>query len=424
MPVVVASLAAVILVGGGAILWLHGFAHSPAAADLVAGRIAEAMDGEASLDPLAWGVGTVSSPRLSFRGNPSSHIAKAEASLLRATVPPIPLLLGKPEIPLLAITEASINVRGTATEPPPGTTATQRTAPAGRLGNVVIERLRVEWERMAIEGMETNLLHDPFDGTWSVDASGGTLAILPSTTLAIDSLAGRIGPSGIAIHEARLTAGTTGIVVVRGSSGSTWHLEWKALDKSFLPLERLPETIRGRFGGSASIMPDHSATGRISMEEGAVTDIPRIPGIPGTLLPRTLPLTLMEADFAIADGRTALRNVRVHAGGILRAEGALDLGPDDTIAGRIELGIAPALADSLPGAERLVFKTRRDGFLWTPVTIGGTLDSPSEDLTARLAAMVTGGALLDAAGDIGGTLPGEAGEAARDLIDSILPLLQ
>jgi hypothetical protein len=76
----------------------------------------------------------------------------------------------------------------------------------------------------------------------------------------------------------------------------------------------------------------------------------------------------------------------------------------------------------IPGAERLVFTEDREGFLWTPMKLTGTLAEPKEDLSARLIAAAGEAVIselptsvLDAAQ---GMLKGEGGKpASGDLID-------
>jgi alpha-L-fucosidase len=69
-----------------------------------------------------------------------------------------------------------------------------------------------------------------------------------------------------------------------------------------------------------------------------------------------------------------------------------------------------------------VFVTAQNGYLWTTVKIGGTLESPTEDLSGRLAQAVgeqaidTGVQLLNAA-------PEHATDAAKKAIDLLSPLI-
>jgi hypothetical protein len=416
-----AALVAILaMVAVGMIL---AFAHGPRASTLIADRLAEALDGEVALSPLAWKPGVVSSPRLTFHGSASNRIAEADLSGIQAGFSIASLLRG--EFPLVRISEASITLR-------PPSSGAQRPSRGNQLAEdstagverVAVERLRLAWDFGVIEDLKADLVLDPFDGTWDVETSGGTASLGPLPPLAIDSLEAELTASGLDVREARLRADDGGNFRVRGNGDSGWNIEWTALGEPFLHAGGVPENVKGRFAGSATIMADGSSKGRLAVEEGAIEGIPRIPGIPATLLPTRLPLEQMETDFRTSGGRTVLSNLRVRAGDSLRAEGVLEIGPGGTLAGRMELGIPVALANSLPGAEQVVFTTRRDGFLWTPVVIGGTLASPTEDLTGRLAALVAGGALLEAAGEIGDSLPAGAGEAARDLIDSLLPLLQ
>jgi hypothetical protein len=57
---------------------------------------------------------------------------------------------------------------------------------------------------------------------------------------------------------------------------------------------------------------------------------------------------------------------------------------DRQLSGRFSLGVTPGTLARIPGAETKVFRPGRDGMLWAPVLVEGTLDDPDEDLSRRL----------------------------------------
>ena len=98
--------------------------------------------------------------------------------------------------------------------------------------------------------------------------------------------------------------------------------------------------------------------------------------------------------------------------------------------------MTPGTLSWIPGAENLVFEKKRDGFLWAPMTLQGTLSEPREDLSGRLIA-AAGKAILR---DLPDGLLNEAqkfldpsGESAdpnsiinqgKDLLDTLSPFLR
>jgi hypothetical protein len=69
--------------------------------------------------------------------------------------------------------------------------------------------------------------------------------------------------------------------------------------------------------------------------------------------------------------------------GLFRIEGSFAI-ENDQIEGKLRVGAAPDVVDSLPGAREKVFTESRNGFLWTPMTLEGPLHHPREDLKRRL----------------------------------------
>ena len=71
--------------------------------------------------------------------------------------------------------------------------------------------------------------------------------------------------------------------------------------------------------------------------------------------------------------------------GLMRLEGELTVVGRE-VNGRFSLGITPGTLARIPGAESKVFQPGRDGLLWSPVIVRGTLDEPKEDVSKRLIA--------------------------------------
>lgn len=71
--------------------------------------------------------------------------------------------------------------------------------------------------------------------------------------------------------------------------------------------------------------------------------------------------------------------------GLLRMEGTFSI-EKENIDAKFKIGVAPDVAESIPGAREKVFTESRDGYLWTTMTLQGPLSHPREDLKQRIVA--------------------------------------
>lgn len=140
-------------------------------------------------------------------------------------------------------------------------------------------------------------------------------------------------------------------------------------------------TVRGR-GGETSV------SGRLAIRDGVLTALPvldRLAAYADTARFRVLTLNDARTDYAWRNGKLSLTNLLISSEGLLRCEGRLDI-TGEQLDGSFQLGLAPGTLARIPGAETIVFVERRDGLMWAPVRISGTLDEPKEDLSERLIA--------------------------------------
>ena len=135
------------------------------------------------------------------------------------------------------------------------------------------------------------------------------------------------------------------------------------------------------------------------------------------------------------DGDTMhLTDIVIRSRAMLGVEGSLDIRGRD-LDGTLMVGVTRETLSGIPGAESKVFTIERDGLVWTPVKISGTLDAPREDLSQRLMD-AAGGRLLEALpglDQIKATLQNIAPPVIKDgagglieqggkLLDSVIPL--
>ena len=145
---------------------------------------------------------------------------------------------------------------------------------------------------------------------------------------------------------------------------------------------------------------------------------------------KRLALHKVSADFVIKGNRLEISNLILQSDGLTRLEGTFIVEDRKIIKGQFLLGVTPGTLRWIPGAKQKVFSNSKNGFLWTPLEITGTLDEPRENLSARLAGAAVESLVKDA--------PKEAIDAAKKLLidpsstinigkkllDSLIPLLK
>jgi len=130
-------------------------------------------------------------------------------------------------------------------------------------------------------------------------------------------------------------------------------------------------------------------------------------------------------DFEIEGERVRLSNIDLRSGGFFGVQGELAM-EGGRLEGTLQVGVSRSVLLGIPGAETVVFTENRDGLVWTPVRISGTLENPQEDLTARMMAAASSRIqeVLPGVNEVidvidGGVLPGmrEVINQGVDLID-------
>jgi hypothetical protein len=84
--------------------------------------------------------------------------------------------------------------------------------------------------------------------------------------------------------------------------------------------------------------------------------------------------------------RVQIKQMDVEAEGVFRLQGTAAISKK-TLSGELQLGVTPEYLEWLPKAQR-IFTRQRDGYLWTTVQLGGTMDDPQEDLSPRVAELL------------------------------------
>lgn len=274
--------------------------------------------------------------------------------------------------------------------------------------------------RISIEGKgvriraEDATISSPWPGSWRVDlldmlAIGGELRLV--------SLQCRLDGTDA-------TATATGNW--SGHAGAQHHILLKRVPLAVL-LPDYSRKVSGELGADLqvrseaadglawSVGGDLDASGTRLTNMDALATLARLAG-DDRLHSLDCQVAKAHINYDYRNGETQITDITIESLGLLRVEGRLSIQPDRSIDGALDLGMAPSLLKSIPGAKSFVFTTRRGDYLWTPVRVSGSLDSPETDLPARLAAAIPAGLLVEpaaAANKVGETVTESTEGAAR-----------
>ena len=127
--------------------------------------------------------------------------------------------------------------------------------------------------------------------------------------------------------------------------------------------------------------------GDLAIKDGVLTALPvldRIAAYANSVRFRRLALSRASLEFEQIGSSLDLKKIILASEGLVRIEGEMRIDGNVIEKGDFQVGITPGTLSHLPGAETKVFRRGRLGLLWAPMTVGGTLDAPQEDLSGRL----------------------------------------
>lgn len=277
-------------------------------------------------------------------------------------------------------------------------------------------------------------------GIWEIEGRDGVMEVPDQPEIETRELAMRwkseelfIDRCSFAIYEDGHVSGA-GEISFAGEGLFDLDLEVSGIDLDDLVEGKWRERLSGTIEGPVGI---HGSPGELIYEgmmnvEGAVIEsVPVLSLIAEyTRNDRFKRLILSEARTRFRrDGENLeLTDLVLQSDGLVRVTGAMTLS-GDAIDGAFEVGVTPGTLRWIPGAERKIFLEEREGFLWAPMRLTGTVSEPREDLSPRLVAAageaileeLPEGLLDEARKFLGGE--GEENDPSDDLIERGKPLL-
>ena len=94
-------------------------------------------------------------------------------------------------------------------------------------------------------------------------------------------------------------------------------------------------------------------------------------------------IDVMAMRYRWSGSRLEVTQFEVETKGLMRVEGDFAV-ENENIEGKFKIGVAPDVAESVPGAREKVFTDAQGAYLWTSMNLQGPVHHPREDLKQRL----------------------------------------
>lgn len=256
----------------------------------------------------------------------------------------------------------------------------------------------------ALQGTRVECIHDAGSSQYRFDLQGGKLLIpfkyCPEFSLISGMVQFNHAIKRVNIPTCRLTTGSGGYLDIKGDwdgKSSAWNanIVVNGIPASSLLENDWKKHVQGALSGGIDLHGENGrlshVTGLVRLQDGLLTGLPildRLALFCDTSRFRQMPLHKASAQFRYKEGVWHVSEVLIESENLVRVEGWLDIRDDGSLDGRIQVGLtADGPWSALPGFADVFSSAHhqgKNGMMWANVNIGGSLDDPSEDLSARL----------------------------------------
>jgi len=431
LGVLVIAVLAAFIVGSR---WFNDFLASREFVQILNASTGSALNADAAYDPLRWTGSSAYSERLSLQGRAGAALKSLEARQLRADVNWRAAFQGAWRIEELSVAsvEGEIVVpqaTGTPEAPqpaPPEPSSWPKWLPQRfEMGRLSVARTSLRFGEASVEDVALSIA--PEGDSWTFNGSGGHLRAPRLPEMKIDDFRARHQKGDFFLTESHLRLGESGKIEASGASsdGGSLRVEWQGVNVQDLLASEWKNRLFGLSDGLAVFRSSKDVSGNFLIHDGRVENVhvlEQIATFTGNPAFRRLPLQELSAGFSYKNGEIALDNLVAESKGLLRVEGNVRISEKGGIAGVLEIGVTPQTLQWLPGSRERVFTKARNGYVWAPLRVTGTIEHPEEDLSKRLAAAM-GEAVIEGGTDLIKSAPGEAVEGVRNVLDALRPLI-
>lgn len=255
-----------------------------------------------------------------------------------------------------------------------------------------------------LDGTRVESAYDAGSSQYRFEMQGGRLCLpfkgCPEFSLMSGTAQFNHASRRVNVPSCRLTTATGGYLDIKGDwdgSSSSWtaNMVVNGVPASSVLEGHWKKHVQGSVSGGIDLRGGRDGVTHVAglarLQGGMLTGLPvldRLALFCGSSRFRNLPLHEASAQFSYQESAWHISNILVESENLVRVEGWLEIGKGGALTGRLQVGLrADGLWKALPGFSD-VFSVSRQGaggnLAWANVNIGGTLDNPSEDLSARL----------------------------------------
>lgn len=425
---------------------IHAFLRSEDFRKLVSEETGDAFHAEAEYAPLRWAGPSVFSDSLHATGNAGSIVSTIEASQVRASVNWRAILKGAwrvDEVDVLnfqgVFRPGSPEAGKDGGDPPVASSGLASVLPSRfELGRLNVAKAGIQFlgkdGRPSVSLTDSTLKVEPNGSGWTIDGNNGTLAVPSLPQMTVTSYRTRIQGDVFFLTDASLRLGETGKISASGefTDASKLRIQWDGVDLSPFLSADWKSRFSGVVAGTADLawpssgIANATATGAFRVTDGLVQNVSTLEEVAkftGAPQFRRMPVQEFSANYKWANGDLELTNIILESKGLLRVEGVCTLSGAGAVSGNLRVGVTPQSLQWLPGSRERVFTTAQNGYLWTNVRIGGTLQNINEDLSSRLANAMKDEVISQGVKTIE-KLPGATKGGVKDVLDILSPLVR
>jgi hypothetical protein len=333
-------------------------------------------------------------------------IKNLEARHITATFNPLGIFLKRWQVDTIQIQHGVVELQ--KTEPKPEPPKPERPWYGFLLPNrIYLKEVRAEtadvlWRfRGKKAGIyDLNLLVTPHDRDFEYDGTQGILKMPFVPEMRVDHVHALITKERFFLDETTLSPlkQKKGDIVLKGEAGLRDDLSLTcSINANEMPLsewmpDHLQKSIQGRVNASidwkgwSTKLAKSEASGNLKIAQGQISNLPaleKLASLTGKESLKEISIDHCSMNLKWKAPHLSIQNIIIEAKGIFRIEGSINI-ERQKIQGQVEFGTTKRYLEWLPKAEEQVFTRKRDGYLWTPVHLSGTVKDPKEDLSPRL----------------------------------------
>jgi len=413
-------------------LWTGSYIRSDSFRSLLTDVTGKAFDANAGFGPLHWTGASVYSETATLEGNAGSALRQVKADQVRAEINWRAVFSGAWRVEEISIER----LNGEWTPSPPSAERAKKEvqSPAG-LASLLPRRFELGLLRIGkadlafgdIKISNSSISVKPDGSGWVFQGNGGDLHLPEVPPLTINTFRAREQGGDFFLTEGLFRLGANGKLEASGESsgGGRLQLSWEGIQAGDLLEKEWKKRLSGTLSGNAALRFPLQANGTAQLREGLLENVPLLATVAeftGNPAFRRMPLQEVDGNFEYSGGHLSVSQFSAESKGLMRVEGMFTIGKQGNLDGTFEIGVTPQTLQWLPGSRERVFKKARNGYLWTDLKLGGTVQHPTENLSPRLIGAM-GGAVIDQGENLIKDPPGAAVEGVKGVLDLLRPLV-